>query len=181
MDVGPTVLEAPCDILIPAALEGQIHRRNAPRIKAHLIAEAANGPITYGADQYLQQGGKIIIPDAYLNAGGVTVSYFEWIKNLSHMRFGRMERRYQEIRGQSVIDAIETVIGSPVTSPVRSALASGSGELDLVRSGLEDTMRSAYQQIREIYLTRSEIPDLRTASFSLAIEKISRDYMEMGL
>ena len=178
---GRSVLEAECDILIPAALEGQITLENAPRIQAPIIAEAANGPLTYAADSYLSQRGKVIIPDAFLNAGGVTVSYFEWIKNLSHIRFGRLDRRQEEVRGQQIIAALEEMVGTPVPDALRAQLAYGSSELDLVRSGLDDTMRTAYQQIREIFLTRDNVPDLRTAAFALAIEKIARAYLEMGL
>lgn len=178
---GRSVLEAECDVLIPAALEGQINMENAARIKAPLIAEAANGPITYDADQYLSEHGKVILPDAFMNAGGVTVSYFEWIKNLSHIRFGRLDRRHEEIRGQYIIDAIEEIVGKKVPDHLKQQLTYGSDELDLVRSGLEDTMRTAYQNIREIYVSRDAVPDLRTASFALAIEKISTSYLEMGL
>ena len=178
---GAAVLEAECDILIPAALEGQITLQNAPRIKAPLIAEAANGPITFEADDYLRDHGKVIIPDAYLNAGGVTVSYFEWIKNLSHIRFGRLDRRHEEIRGESIIETIEAMVGKTVPDELRQKLTAGSDELDLVRSGLDDTMRRSYQHIREIYLANDNVLDLRTASFRLAIEKIARAYTEMGL
>ena len=178
---GASALEAECDILIPAALEGQITLQNAPRIRAHLIAEAANGPVTYEADNYLREQGRVILPDAFLNAGGVTVSYFEWIKNLSHIRFGRLDRRHEEIRGQQIIDALEEILGKPVPSHLKSNLTHGGDELDLVRSGLEDTMRTAYQNIRELHLSRDKIPDLRTASFVCAIEKIAQAYIEMGL
>jgi len=176
-----SALEDDCDILIPAALEGQITMHNAPRIKAPLIAEAANGPITFGADEYLRDKGTVILPDAYLNAGGVTVSYFEWIKNLSHIRFGRLDRRHEEIRGNNILKAIETMTGKPAPANIRAELSYGSDELDLVRSGLDDTMRTAYLNIREIFLSRENVPDLRTASFVLAIEKISMAYREMGL
>lgn len=178
---GRSVLEAECDILIPAAVEGQITMENAPRIKAPLIIEAANGPITYEADGLLRERGVTIIPDVYANAGGVTVSYFEWIKNLSHIRFGRLERRLDEIKGAQVIEAIETTVGVPVPPELKAALTRGANELDLVRSGLDDTMRTAYNQIREIYLTRSDIPDLRTAAYVLAIEKVARSYQETGV
>ncbi len=178
---GRSVLEADCDILIPAALEAQITLENAPRVQAPLIAEAANGPITFEADNYLREHGKVIIPDAYLNAGGVTVSYFEWIKNLSHIRFGRLDRRHEEIRGQATIDIIESMVGKPVPDALKARLTHGADELDLVRSGLDDTMRDAYNQIREVYLSRENVPDLRTASFALAIEKIARAYLELGL
>ena len=178
---GNTVLEADCDILIPAALEGQITLENAPRIRAPLIAEAANGPVTFEADNYLREHGKIIIPDAYVNAGGVTVSYFEWIKNLSHIKFGRLDRRHEEMRGQNVMDAIEDATGKRIPDAFRSKLSKGPDEVDLVRSGLDDTMREAYQHIREIYRTKDDVPDLRTASFALAIRRISQAYLEMGL
>lgn len=178
---GKKVLEAECDILIPAALEGQITLENAPRIKAKLIAEAANGPVTFEADNYLREHGKVIIPDAYLNAGGVTVSYFEWIKNLSHIRFGRLDRRHEANRGQQIIEAIEEMVGKPVPEHLKSKLTYGSNELDLVRSGLEDTMRTSYQNISDIFNSRDNVPDLRTAAFVIAIEKIARAYTEMGL
>ena len=178
---GKSVLEAECDVLIPAALEAQITIENAKRIQAPVIAEAANGPITYEADNILREAGKIIIPDAYLNAGGVTVSYFEWIKNLSHMSFGRLDRRNQEIRGEFIRNAFERMTGKPVPEDVAAQLTYGSDELDLVRSGLEDTMRKAYQSISEIRNSRDNVPDLRTAAFVIAIEKISQAYIEMGL
>ncbi|MCS5594867.1 MAG: hypothetical protein NZ730_10035, partial [Porticoccaceae bacterium] len=178
---GRLVLEAECDILIPAALEGQITAENAPRIRAPLIAEAANGPITFAADDYLQKQGTIIIPDVYLNAGGVTVSYFEWIKNISHIRFGRLDRRLDEMRGVKIIELIEAMADKPVPEDLRVSLSYGADELDLVRSGLDDTMRQAYNQIRGIFLERDNVPDLRTAAYVLAIEKIAASYIEMGV
>lgn len=178
---GAQVLSYDCDILIPAALEGQITAENAPSIQAKLIAEAANGPATYAADEILRERGKVIIPDVYLNAGGLIVSYFEWIKNLSHIRFGRMERRLDELRGQYVIEAIETMVGRSVPSELRSYLVRGASEIDLVRSGLDDTMREAYQAIREVVRTRPDVPDRRTAAYVVAIEKIVRSYVEMGV
>jgi Glutamate dehydrogenase/leucine dehydrogenase len=177
---GRSILEEECDILIPAAVENQITIDNAPRIKAKLIVEAANGPTTYEADNHLRERGVTIIPDVYANAGGVTVSYFEWIKNLSHIRFGRLERRLDEMRGEAVIQAIESTVGRPVAPELKTHLR-GADELDLVRSGLDDTMRLAYNQIREIYLSRSNVPDLRTAAYVLALEKIVRSYRETGV
>ncbi len=178
---GKSLLEAECDVLIPAALEGQITLENARRIKAPVIAEAANGPVTYMADNVLRKAGKTIIPDAYLNAGGVTVSYFEWIKNLSHIRFGRLDRRHEAHRGAQIITALEEMIGKPVPDHLKARLSYGSDELDLVRSGLEDTMSTAYQTMSEIHKSRDNVPDLRTAAFVIAIEKIARAYIEMGL
>ena len=178
---GMGVLEKECDILLPAAMEGQVTRENAERIKTHVIAEAANGPVTYSADQILRQKGVVIIPDAYLNAGGVTVSYFEWIKNLSHIRFGRMERRYEEAQSRGLVAAIEEATGKSVSDSTKKNLIAGPDEIDLVRSGLDDTMREAYNKIREIYLERDAVEDLRTASFVLAIEKIATSYQSMEL
>jgi glutamate dehydrogenase (NAD(P)+) len=178
---GKSLLEAECDVLIPAALEGQITLENAKRIKAPVIAEAANGPVTYMADNVLRKAGKTIIPDAYLNAGGVTVSYFEWIKNLSHIRFGRLDRRHEAHRGAQIITALEEMVGKPVPDHLKARLSYGSDELDLVRSGLEDTMSTAYQTMSEIHKSRDNVPDLRTAAFVIAIEKIARAYIEMGL
>lgn len=178
---GRALLEADCDLLIPAALENQITVENAARVKAKLIAEAANGPITYGADEILRSRGAVILPDFFLNAGGVTVSYFEWIKNLSHIRFGRLDRRFEEMRGRQIADVIEAVSGKSVPEALRAQLMHGASELDLVRSGLDDTMREAYQQIRKVLLENDDVPDLRTAGFVLSISKIARSYKEMGL
>jgi len=178
---GDSVLEAECDILIPAALEGQITEKNASRIKASLIAEAANAPVTYEADEILRSRGKVILPDIYLNAGGVTVSYFEWIKNISHMRFGRMERRFDEMKGLKIIEAIESTVGKDIPEDLRRPLLRGAREIDLVRSGLDDTMRLAYGEICEVLRSRKQVPDLRTAAFVVALEKIARTYREMGI
>ena len=178
---GSEVLEHPCDILIPAAMEGVITQENAPRIQAKVIAEAANGPVTYEADQILNERGIFIIPDAYLNAGGVTVSYFEWLKNLSHVRFGRMDRRFVEAQGQKIIEAIESGIGKDLHQSAKDKLLTGPEEVDLVRSGLEDTMTTAYAEIKEQYLSYDKINDRRTASYSLAIRKIADIYESMYL
>jgi glutamate dehydrogenase (NAD(P)+) len=174
-------LELPCDILIPAALEAQINSENAGRIQARLIVEAANGPTTFAADDVLRERGVIVIPDAYANAGGVTVSYFEWIRNLSHIRFGRMERRYDEMRGYQLLQAIEQASGSQLPQMCREELVRGADELDLVRSGLDDTMRLAYQQIREVWRGNPKVTDLRTAAYVVAVEKISRSYIDIGI
>lgn len=181
VEEGLQALETDCDVLIPAALESQITLHNAPRIRAPLIAEGANGPVTFAADEVLRKRGKVILPDVYLNAGGVTVSYFEWVKNVSHMRFGRLDRRIEEARGHEVLRAIEAVTGKQVPPEVAEPLLKGSGEIDHVRSGLDDTMRLAYDQIRELHLHRDDVPDLRTAAFAMAIEKIALAYLEMGL
>lgn len=177
---GRSALEGDCDILLPAALEAQITSQNAPRIRAKLIAEAANGPVTYEADVILRERGVSILPDIYLNAGGVTVSYFEWIKNISHIRFGRLERRLDEARGVSLVDAIETSSGRPVSRELKDRILRGAEEIELVRSGLDDTMRLAYQEMRAMLKAKPQIGDLRTAAFVVAIEKIVRTHMEMG-
>ena len=178
---GPSLLEAPCDILIPAATESQITAKNAAGIRAPLIAEAANGPTTFAADLILRERGITVLQDVYLNAGGVMVSYLEWVKNVSHMRFGRLDRRLQEQRGREVIRAIEGVSGVPLSCDLARPLLEGSGELDRVRAGLDDTMREAYQDIRETQARLPGADDLRTAAFALAIEKIGQAYADLGL
>ena len=174
------LLEQECDILIPAAREGVINQANAPRIKAKLIAEAANGPVTFKAEAILIEMGVVIIPDVYLNAGGVTVSYFEWIKNLSHIRFGRMQRRYEENQNNLFIKAIEQS-GTQLSENLISEIGKGPVEIDLVRSGLDDTMRNAFQAIRERYWKEKEIKSYRTSAMSISIEKIYERYNTMGV
>jgi len=183
---GAVVLEEECDILIPAALEGVINLSNAARIKAPLIIEAANGPITAGADDVLREMGTVIIPDMYANAGGVTVSYFEWVKNLSHIRFGRMQRRQEEARHQLVIDELERLdryLGDAwsMTPEFKVKYLRGADELELVRSGLDDTMRIAYQSMREVWHGRGDVDDLRTAAYLVSIGKVAASYQAKGL
>jgi glutamate dehydrogenase (NAD(P)+) len=170
-----------CDILIPAALESQIHAGNAMQIQAKLIVEAANGPVTYEADEILRNRGITILPDIYVNAGGVTVSYFEWTRNLSHMRFGRLQRRYDELRGHGYLDTLEQLTGQQASDQQRRNLVRGASELDLVRSGLYDTMRMAFKDIREIIRENPNINDYRTAAFAIAIRKIAQSYYDLGL
>jgi glutamate dehydrogenase (NAD(P)+) len=178
---GIAVLEKECDILIPAAMESQITLENADRINTKLIVEAANGPITYGADEILNKRGIVIIPDAYANAGGVTVSYFEWIRNISHIRLGRMNKRHDETHGMQVAAMLEELTGATVSENLKKSVAHGADELDLVRSGLDDTMRTAYQQIRETFYENEKITDLRTACYVASITKIARSYLDVGV
>ncbi|MEX0950779.1 MAG: Glu/Leu/Phe/Val dehydrogenase [Gammaproteobacteria bacterium] len=180
-DNSKAVLELRCDVLIPAALEAQITQENADRIQASLIVEAANGPITYEADEILRKKGITVLPDAYVNAGGVTVSYFEWIRNLSHIRFGRMERRFDEVRGQHLITALEAMTNQQVPDWIKTELTHGADELDLVRSGLDDTMRLAYQEISEAARQYKLGHDFRTATYVVAISKIARSYLDIGV
>lgn len=173
------ILTYPCDILVPAALEGQITKDNAADIKAMIIAEGANGPTTADADTILLENGRMILPDLYLNAGGVTVSYFEWLRNLSHVRFGRMNRRFEQTTASNILGAVERLVGKSFDTSDRSSVAVGATEVDLVYSGLEETMIQAYNEIRAIAIGK-EI-DLRTAAFVNAINKIAKSYMEMGI
>ncbi|HYE66663.1 MAG TPA: Glu/Leu/Phe/Val dehydrogenase [Pyrinomonadaceae bacterium] len=174
-------LELECDILIPAALENQIVEENAPRIKAKIVAEAANGPTTPAAEKILLSNGVMIIPDVYLNAGGVTVSYFEWLKNLSHVRFGRMDKRFRQTALENILLVVEEATGKSLSAAERKQVARGADEIDLVNSGLEETMVTAYNQIREILKANPEIGDLRTAAFISAINKIATCYGELGI
>ncbi|MEL0583306.1 MAG: Glu/Leu/Phe/Val dehydrogenase [Candidatus Thiodiazotropha sp. (ex. Lucinoma kazani)] len=178
---GPSLLEYECDILIPAAIEGVISENNALKIHTKLIAEAANGPITFEADRLLRSRGITILPDAYVNAGGVVVSYFEWIRNLSHMRFGRIERRLDEARGQHVVAALEQTTGKQVPDWISARLSRGADELDLVRSGLDDSMRLAMQEIIDIRSRKPEIEDYRTAAYIIALQKLARSYIDIGV
>jgi glutamate dehydrogenase (NAD(P)+) len=173
-------LELDCDVLVPAALESQITEENAPRLQAKIVAEAANGPTTFGASQILDERGILVLPDTYLNAGGVTVSYFEWIKNLSHVRFGRLEKRAVGAAFGRMADAVEAVTGKKLPGE-REMYARGAGEADLVASGLEDTMIEAFHQIRETRNTLDGEADLRTASLVCAINKIALCYHELGI
>ncbi|MGJ8615453.1 MAG: Glu/Leu/Phe/Val family dehydrogenase [Sulfitobacter sp.] len=183
---GAKLLEADCDILIPAALEGVINMSNAKRVQAPLIIEAANGPVTAGADEILRKKGTVIIPDMYANAGGVTVSYFEWVKNLSHIRFGRMQRRQEEARHQLVIDELERLdryLGDAwsMTPQFKEKYLRGAGELELVRSGLDDTMSTAYLSMANVWHSRDDVDDLRTAAYLVSIEKVAASYRAKGL
>ena len=170
-----------CDILIPAALENQINGDNAGKIKAKIIAEAANGPITAEGEEILLKKGVVILPDMYLNAGGVTVSYFEWLKNLSHMRFGRMEKRFNQNTYSNIIGTVEDLTGKSINAAEKKLITRGADEIDLVRSGLEQTMVQAYCSIREIYRERSNVQDLRSAAFINSIDKVANDYISMGV
>ncbi len=183
---GASVLERECDILIPAAMEGVIHKENAPRIKAKLIVEAANGPVTFGGDEILRKKGILIVPDMYANAGGVTVSYFEWVKNLSHIRFGRMQRRAEEARSRILVEELERMssdqdLGWQMSPDFKERFLTGSDELALVRSGLDDTMRTAYQAMREVWHGRQDVEDLRVAAYFVAISRVAQTYKSKGL
>jgi glutamate dehydrogenase (NAD(P)+) len=169
-----------CDVLVPAALENVIRGANAARVKAKIIAEGANGPIDADGDAVLRQKGVCVIPDMYLNAGGVTVSYFEWLKNLSHVRFGRMEKRFEEMSAGRMVKTIEAATGKPLADHERQLLIRGAEEEDLVNSGLEETMSVAWHQIRDAQRKRPKT-DLRTAAFISAIDKIAVSYLELGI
>ncbi|MCC6815462.1 MAG: Glu/Leu/Phe/Val dehydrogenase [Saprospiraceae bacterium] len=174
-------LELECDILIPAALENQITIDNAHKLKCKIIGEAANGPITAESEEILASKGILVVPDMYLNAGGVTVSYFEWLKNLSHMRFGRMEKRFDSNAYQRLVATVEDLSGKKISDTERAVLTHGADEVDLVRSGLEETMVNSFQQIWKVYSTRPEVQTLRNAAFIVALEKISNDYANLGI
>ena len=174
------MLTAEFDILIPAAKENVIDQKNAKNIKSKLIVEAANGPISFEADEILNKQGVIIIPDIIANAGGVAVSYFEWVRNLRHIRFGRLEKRRNFTQLQSMIDAVENMTGKSMPKAFKDKFNNGVEEIDLIRSGLDDMMREAYQKVRATMI-ESKIPDLRTAAYKAAIDKIAISYETIGL
>ena len=179
--VNTDALELDCDILIPAALENVINGDNAQRVKAKIIAEAANGPCTPEADEIFIQKGILCIPDMYLNAGGVTVSYFEWLKNLSHVRYGRLEKRFSENMNAHILGQIEELSGKMVSEKERLFIMHGAEEVDLVHSGLEETMVSATREIMDIWISNPSIPDMRTAAYVSAINKVAISYVELGI
>lgn len=174
-------LELECDILIPAALENVINAGNAERIKAKVIAEAANGPCTPDADEVFARKGIVVVPDMYLNAGGVTVSYFEWLKNLSHVRYGRMEKRFTENMNARILGQIEELTGKTVHGTEKEAIMHGAEEVDLVHSGLEESMVEATREIVACWHNNPEIPDMRTAAYVVAINKVATSYAELGI
>ncbi|GAB2687502.1 Glu/Leu/Phe/Val dehydrogenase [Mucilaginibacter koreensis] len=174
-------LEQDCDILVPAALENQITEANVRNIKAKIIVEGANGPTTPEAETIFYQNGGIIVPDMYANAGGVTVSYFEWLKNLSHVAFGRMNRRFEENSNLNLVNMVEGLTGVALTPMQRATIVKGASELELVNSGLEDTMIRSYHEIREVYTSNEKIDTLRTAAFVGAINKIAISYKNLGV
>ncbi|MBS1751682.1 MAG: Glu/Leu/Phe/Val dehydrogenase [Bacteroidetes bacterium] len=174
-------LERECDILIPAALENVINGQNATRIKAKIIGEAANGPLTPDADEIFIKKGVLVVPDMYLNAGGVTVSYFEWLKNLSHVRYGRMEKRFTENQNSIILEQMEKLTGKQVHAAERQFIMHGADEADLVYSGLEETMIGATREIIDVWKKNPAIPDMRTAAYVVAINKVGTSYSELGI
>lgn len=174
-------LELECDILIPAALENVINGENAPRVKAKIIGEGANGPLTPEADEVFVQKGILVVPDMYLNAGGVTVSYFEWLKNLSHVRYGRMEKRFTENLNAHILGTIEDLTAKKVSDREREFIMHGPEEADLVYSGLEETMITATHEIMNVWKNNPKIPDMRTAAYVVAIDKVATSYNELGI
>jgi glutamate dehydrogenase (NAD(P)+) len=179
--INTDALELECDILIPAALENVINGQNAARVKAKIIGEAANGPLTPEADEILINKGTLVVPDMYLNAGGVTVSYFEWLKNLSHVRYGRLEKRFAENMNKHILGQMEELSGKKVDSAERAFIEHGADEIDLVHSGLEETMVTATREIMEVWKSNPEIPDMRTAAYVSAINKVATSYAELGI
>jgi glutamate dehydrogenase (NAD(P)+) len=174
-------LECDCDVLVPAALENVLTGENAARIKAKIILEGANGPTTPEADEVFRKKGILVIPDVYANAGGVTVSYFEWLKNLSHVRLGRLDRRRQAATELRLLNAIEVATGRKFSDAERQSFVKVTDEATIVNSGLEDTMIVAYQSIREALRRQPETGDLRTAAFVTAINKVAIVYEELGI
>ena len=174
------LLSYKCDILIPAALEGVITLNNADTIQAKIICEGANGPITYRANKKLLEKKKVIIPDIYANAGGVTVSYFEWIRNTSHIRMGRLNKRYEEDRGEAIIKAIQSISDKTIPKNLIKQLVHGANEEDIIASGLEDTMRTSFQDMLE-NKEKYDLDSYRMSAYAVALKKIEKSYLELGI
>ena len=175
------LLKRNCDVLIPAARENVITEKNADEISANLIVEAANGPISYKANQILNKKKIFVIPDILANGGGVAVSYFEWVKNLRHIRFGRLEKRRNQIQLNNLVEAIEAMTGKSMPKQYKEKFADGIEEIDLIRSGLDDMMIDGFQSVKKEFLENEKIPDFRTAAYKAAIEKIALSYDFIGL
>jgi glutamate dehydrogenase (NAD(P)+) len=180
IDTSSDLLTYDCDILIPAALENVITLKNVDNIKAKIICEAANGPVSYRADQKLKGRGTVIIPDIYANAGGVTVSYFEWIRNISHIRMGRLHKRYEEDRGEVILKALEQISPNKLSQDLTNQLVHGANEEDIISSGLEDTMRVSFQEMLEMK-SAYNLDDYRMAAYAIALKKIEKSYLELGI
>lgn len=173
------LLEVNCDILIPAALEGTINKTNVHKIQAKIIGEGANGPVTPWANDYLVKQGNTIVPDFFCNAGGVTVSYFEWLKNLGHVQFGKLTKTAEEAGKKDLLNTIQRLTNREITANEYKLLARGSAERDFVYSGLEGTMKTSFANILDI--SRAKKVDYRTAAFISAIRKIALCYHELGI
>jgi glutamate dehydrogenase (NAD(P)+) len=174
------ILELDCDVLVPAAIENQITAENAPRIRAKIVAEAANGPVDPEGERILLDRGTLIVPDIYLNAGGVTVSYFEWLKNLSHASFERMTTRYEELANARMLRAVEQLTGKSLPDDQRRGLLEGPSEIDFVRTALAETMELAYQRVHQVWKS-DDLPDLRTAAYRFGIAQVANSYLAQGI
>ena len=121
-----------------------------------------------------------MIPDLYLNAGGVTVSYFEWIKNLSHVSFDRMLTGTADMQNRRILDTMQAITGSAVPLQERAMLERGPTEIDIVHNSLAKTMGESYQRISDLRSERN-LPDLRTAAYLYSLELVAQSYIELGL
>ncbi len=175
-----TALEGDCDILVPAALENQITGENAPRIQAKIVAEAANGPVDSVGEEILRERGICMLPDIYLNAGGVTVSYFEWLKNRAGVSFERLLSRHEELTKSQLVQTIEQLVGQSVPEPLRTPLLHGPSEERMVVTALEQTMIVSFGQIHELWKSE-QLPDLRTAAYLLSIGRLAESYSQHGI
>jgi len=179
-DTGAGLLMA-CDILIPAAKENTIDAPLAARISAPLIVEAANGPVTANADIVLNERNIAVLPDLFVNSGGVIVSYFEWVKNLTHIPFGLMDRRRRERYSATTADALERMTEKPFPADLAADFLDGGSELDLVRSGLDDMMRASFERMSNALKESPELSSYRVAAYSIAIQSIANAYQAIGV
>ncbi|CAH0716631.1 unnamed protein product, partial [Brenthis ino] len=186
-ETGPEIMFEKHDILVVAAMEKTLTQDNANKLNCKIIAEGANGPTTPAADVILRKKKVLVLPDLLANAGGVTVSYFEFLKNLNHVSFGKLNIKFWRDSNTALLDSVEqslkkaNICAKISPTPIFQSLMSGASEELIVNSGLEFTMENSCRNVKRSAMQHNLDLDLRTAAYITAIEKIFVTYDEHGL